>query len=473
MTIAKLKPYPTYKPSDIEWLGEVPEHWDVVKASRVFDIGSGTTPPTDQPQHYGGDIPWVTTSELRETLVTKTKKNVSRVALKNFPALRVFPKHSVITAMYGATIGRVGYLGVSATVNQACCVFAESKVIDSAFMFYWLQSIRPYLISMSYGGGQPNLSQELLKSIRVPAPPLPEQRAIARYLDYMDNRIQQYIRAKQRLIELLEEHKRAVINQAVTRGLDPDVPLKPSGVEWLGDVPAHWEVRRLHTIAQVTPSNVDKHVNEDETPIHLCNYVDVYKNDEITSDLPFMAATAKPEEIVKFQLKKDDVLITKDSETWDDIGVPALIAESMPNVICGYHLAMLRPTKAMLGGYLAWSIRSDPVAYQFHVVAKGVTRYGISRPGLQSVRVPTPPIEEQRAIFDYVKSFAKGVEASVLSAKRQIELIKEYRTRLVADVVTGKLDVRDAAANLPDELGEDELLEPSGDLESLEAAKIR
>ena len=324
----------------------------------------------------------------------------------------------------------------------------------------WIQALAKGIRERSTDFRFSEFAQQLL-----PLPSLPEQRAIARYLDHMDRRIQRYIEAKERLIELLEEQKRVVINQAVTRGRDPDVRLKPSGVERLGDVPAHWEVRRLHTIAKVTPSNVDKHVNDNESPVHLCNYVDVYKNYEITDDLPFMAATAAPQEIEKFQLKKDDVLITKDSETWDDIGVPALVAESMPNVLCGYHLAVLTPTSAMLGGFLAWSIRSDPVAYQFHVVAKGVTRYGISRPGLQSIRVPTPPIDEQRAIFEHVKSSVKNIDASRATAYRQIDLIKEYRTRLIADVVTGKLDVREAAADLPDEMDEDELsdrLEPAG-----------
>ena len=375
-------------------------------------------------------------------------------------------------------IGRKGSYGKVNFVGRPVFAIDTTYFVDRRFtsanlrwLFYLLGALN--LDATSRDAAVPGLGRDDVYRRYVPLPPFPEQRAIARYLDYVDGQIQRYIRSKERLIGLLEEQKRAGINQAVTRGLDPDVPLKPSGVEWLRDIPAHWEVRRLHTIATVKPSNVDKHVNEDEAPVHLCNYVDVYKNDEITIDIPFMAATAKPEEIEKFQLKKDDVLITKDSETWDDIGVPALVAESMPNVICGYHLAVLKPTRAMLGGYLAWSVRGDPVAYQFHVVAKGVTRYGISRPGLQSVRVPTPPIEEQRAIFDYVKSFAKGVEVSVLSAKRQIELIKEYRTRLISDVVTGKLDVREAAAKLPGDLGEDELLEPSGDLERLETAKIR
>ena len=215
---------------------------------------------------------------------------------------------------------------------------------------------------------------------------------------------------------------------------------KPSGISWLGEVPEHWEVRRLHTIATVTPSNVDKHVNQNETPVHLCNYVDVYKNDEINLDIPFMAATAKPEEIEKFQLKKDDVLITKDSETWDDIGVPALVADSMPNVLCGYHLAVLRPMRAMLGGFLAWGIRSGPVSYQFHVVAKGVTRYGISRPGLQSVCVPLPPFPEQRAIARYLDYVDRRIQRYIRAKERLIELLEEQKRAVINQAVTRGLD---------------------------------
>ena len=119
---------------------------------------------------------------------------------------------------------------------------------------------------------------------------------------------------------------------------------KPSGVPWLGDVPDHWDIRRLRRVADMRVSNVDKHVREGELPVRLCNYVDVYKNDRITQETTFMRATASVDEIERFRLEPGDILITKDSETWDDIGVPALVTESADDLICGYHLALLRPS---------------------------------------------------------------------------------------------------------------------------------
>ncbi len=457
------KPYPTYKSSSIEWLGDMPDRWTIEKGKWLFI-------KMDRPVRAEDEV---VTCFRDGTVTLRRNRRTSGFteSLKEIGYQGIRKGDLVIHAMDGSA-GAIGVSdsdGKGSPVYSVCTPKPHSDPYYFAYLLRemarrgWIQALAKGIRERSTDFRYSEFAQQHL-----PLPPLAEQRAIAKYLDYIDRRIQRYIEAKERLIGLLEEQKRAVINQAVTRGLDPDVPLKASGVEWLGDVPAHWEVRRLHTIANVTPSNVDKHVNEDETVVQLCNYVDVYKNDEIDGALPFMTATAKTVEIEKFQLKCDDVLVTKDSETWDDIGVPALVAESLPNVLCGYHLAVLRPKPMMLGGFMAWSIRSDPVAYQFHVVAKGVTRYGISRAGLQSIRVPIPPIEEQRRIFDYVKSFAKGVESSTANAIRQIELIKEYRTRLVADVVTGKLDVREAVAELPDE----EEMVRSGDQHDFELAEV-
>jgi len=125
--------------------------------------------------------------------------------------------------------------------------------------------------------------------------------------------------------------------------LKPYPAMKGSGVLWLGQVPEHWEVRRLRNAAEMRVSNVDKHTRDDEVPVRLCNYVDVYKHDRIRNKIPFMRATASPEEVARFLLKRGDVLITKDSEAWDDIGVPALVEEPADDLICGYHLALLRP----------------------------------------------------------------------------------------------------------------------------------
>ena len=215
-----LDPSVRLKASGVEWLGDVPEHWSIKKSSQLFSIGSGTTPPTDASEHYGGDIPWITTSELRESVIESTRKTVTSQALQRFSSLRVYPKGSTAVAMYGATIGRIGVLGVPATVNQACCVFSESSEIDTWFWFYWLQSRRPHLIALGYGGGQPNLSQQLLKRIRVPVPPRNEQGEIIQYLDRSTSDISGAIIRARRQIDLLEEYRTRLIADVVTGKLD-------------------------------------------------------------------------------------------------------------------------------------------------------------------------------------------------------------------------------------------------------------
>jgi type I restriction enzyme S subunit len=208
------------KNSGVEGLGTVPAHWEIQKTAWLFSVGSGTTPRSDDPSYYGGDTPWITTSELRETVVRSTEKSVSSLALREHPSLRVHPKGSVAVAMYGATIGRLGILGVDATVNQACCVFSSSKRVDSLFWFYWLQMRRLYLISLGYGGGQPNLSQDLLRSIRVPTPPLPEQLAIVTSLDRETTGIDALVVKVRDAIDRLKELRTALISAAVTGKID-------------------------------------------------------------------------------------------------------------------------------------------------------------------------------------------------------------------------------------------------------------
>ena len=234
--------------------------------------------------------------------------------------------------------------------------------------------------------------------------------AIVRFLDHADRRIQRYIRAKERLIELLEEQKQAIIHQAVTGQIDvrtgqPYPAYKDSGVEWLGEVPEHWEMRRLANVAEMRVSNVDKHVKEGEQPVRLCNYVDVYHNDRIGADLAFMPGTAKRTEIQRFCLAVGDVLVTKDSEDWTDIGVPALVEYVAEDLVCGYHLAMLRPDAAFLHpGYFFRVLGDSRVAWQFRVAAAGVTRYGLSQNAIRSMRIPVPPLAEQRIVASWLDS---------------------------------------------------------------------
>ncbi len=238
--------YSAYKPSNIAWLGDIPEHWTVWKITHGFNrIGSGTTPRSDNPVFYDGDVPWVTTSELRETVIFDTTQKVTAEAVASHSALKIYPKGSLAIAMYGATIGRLGILGVDATFNQACCVFADPKVFDTRFVYYWLWMRRPILISLSNGGGQPNLSQDDLKKLWIPIPDIPEQQAIVRFLDFKTAQIDALIAKKKSLLYKLAEKRMVLISHAVTKGLDPSVPMKSSGVEWLCDIPKHWKVWKV------------------------------------------------------------------------------------------------------------------------------------------------------------------------------------------------------------------------------------
>ncbi|HHO82024.1 MAG TPA: restriction endonuclease subunit S, partial [Halothiobacillus sp.] len=224
--------------------------------------------------------------------------------------------------------------------------------------------------------------------------------------------------------------------------LKPYPAYKDSGVPWLGKVPAHWEVRRLRTVVEMRVSNVDKHSREGEKPVRLCNYVDVYKHDKIRADMNFMRATASDEEIERFRLQPGDVLITKDSEMWNDIAVPALVETSAPDLISGYHLALLRPRQVIHGAFLFRAIQSPGIACQFHVKANGVTRFGLSHDAIKSTLVPLPPLPEQTAIVRFLDWADRRIRRVIRARQRRIKLLEEYKQALIQQAVTGRIDVR-------------------------------
>ena len=226
----------------------------------------------------------------------------------------------------------------------------------------------------------------------------------------------------------------------MTNATNSHITRKPPNVRGIRELPQHWRARRLGKVVELRVSNVDKHTKEEELPVRLCNYVDVYKNDRITQQIPFMAATASADEIWKFRLHQDDVLITKDSEAWNDIGVPALVTEPADDLISGYHLAILRPREGSYGPYLFWALQSKPTAYQFHAEAKGVTRYGLSQNGIQSVNLPFPPLEEQAAIVRFLDHADEQIRRYIASKERLIALLEEERQALVHQAVTRGLD---------------------------------
>lgn len=223
-------------------------------------------------------------------------------------------------------------------------------------------------------------------------------------------------------------------------GLKHYTAIKDSGVHWLGDVPEHWSATRLRNAADMRVSNIDKIAKDGELPVRLCNYVDVYKNDRITERLTFMAGTATPDEIRRFTLRIGDVLITKDSETWDDIGVPALVDYEAPDLVSGYHLALLRPrADRLLGAYLLRALQS-PARYQFYVEANGVTRYGLSHDAIKSALIPLPPLDEQAAIVRFLDHADRRIRRYVAAKTKLIKLLEEQKQAIIHRAVTRGLD---------------------------------
>ena len=216
---------------------------------------------------------------------------------------------------------------------------------------------------------------------------------------------------------------------------------KESGVEWVGKIPTHWEVKRLKYVANILPSNVDKHIFQDEVQVRLCNYTDVYYNDYITVDIVLEKGSCKESEFTKFVLRKDNVIITKDSETPDDIGVPTFVKDDLDNVVCGYHLTMIRPFSCR-GEFIFRFIQSDRTRRYFELESNGITRYGLGKPSIENLLLPIPTDSEQCQIANFLDHKTEQIGELISAAHRKIELLKEYRQSLISEAVTGKIDVR-------------------------------
>jgi type I restriction enzyme S subunit len=205
---------------------------------------------------------------------------------------------------------------------------------------------------------------------------------------------------------------------------------------FLPELPAHWELRRLKHVAVVVPSNVDKKSYDGQTAIRLCNYTDVYYNERITADLDFMPATATLEQIARFGLRADDVIITKDSETADDIAVASYVPEGLPGIVCGYHLAVVRPRSSFSGAFAKRFFDSRFAKAQFCVSANGLTRVGLGRYELHNSFVPVPPVSEQLEIADFLDRETSKIDALVAEQRRLMELLQEKRHAVISHTVT-------------------------------------
>lgn len=453
--------YPNYRESGLPWAPMIPEGWQVLRNGRLFSHRVETGFP---------DLPILEVS-LRTGVRIRDMENLKRKqVMSQKEKYKRAAKGDIAYNMMRMWQGAVGPAPVDGLVSPAYVVVTPYPEANSAYFSYlfrasaYMREVNKF--SRGIVADRNRLYWESFKQMPSLVPPRPEQDQIVAYLRAQDVHVARFIKAKRDLIALLTEQKLAIIDQAVTRGLDPNVRLKDSGVEWLGEVPEHWEVALIKHVADVRFSGVDKHSHDNEIPVRLCNYTDVYKNDRITNDMELMHATATEAEIERFTLRAGDVILTKDSETPDDIGVPAWIPEDLPGVVCAYHLGLLRPEPdRVLGEFLFRAIASARTAQQFHVLATGVTRFALGKHDVKNAVITLPPIEEQHAICRWITDECQPLDDVIARAEEEIKLIREYRDRLIADVVTGQIDVRGWTPG-PDDVASDEELAALGDDET-------
>ena len=355
----------------------------------------------------------------------------------------------------GATIGKVAHIGKMpfhrGSINEHVYIIRSRDICYPRFLYHFLRSpqAQDSIWQSVTGSAQPGLNASFTKALTIFLPPLTEQRAIARYLDYIDHRIQRYIRAKEKLIELLEEQKRAVINQAVTRGLDPDVQLKPSGVERLGDVPAHWEVRRLKFLATKFGSGFTPRGG---AAVYVESGIPFLRSQNVHFDGLRLEGVARIDPTLHQQMSNShvlggDLLL---NITGASIGRTCAVPYDFTTGNVNQHVCIIRPKNKMVSAdFLAALLSTSYIQREIRLELSGASREGLTLDSIRSFEILLPPRPEQDRLADYVSKTASKATRGSERIQRQIELIKEYRTRLVADIVTGKLDVRDALSVLP------------------------
>jgi type I restriction enzyme, S subunit len=442
--IANLKPYPAMKDSGVPWLGEVPEHWKVRPNRALFTEIKERDHPDEQMLSVTITRGVIPQQSLLADSLKKDSSNLDKSAYKLVRAGDI--AYNKMRAWQGA-VGTSTYRGI---VSPAYVVQHPRDGVGSRYFHYLFRTpaFAKEAERWSYGitSDMWSLRPEHFRLIYSCLPPVAEQAAIVRFLDHADRRIRRYIRAKQKLIKLLEEQKQAIIHRAVTSGIDPDVRLKPSSVEWLGDVPEHWDVRRILGVFRER-----KETGQPNWPILVVSIAQgVTKGDEFDED-------GRPKRLIEDKTlykvaHKGDIAYNM-MRMWQ--GAVGVVPE---NGLVSPAYVVAQPQPQINSEYFALLFRTEACKGDTVSRSRGIVddRNRLYWDGFKGLRVPVPPYNEQSLIAAFVAGETKAINKSIERVNREISLLREFRTRLIADVVTGKVDVREAAARLPEEVEETE-----------------
>lgn len=454
-----LKPYPTMKDSGVPWLGRVPEQWQVSPAFAVYRPrqvkNTGLVESTVLSLSYG-------------RIIVKATEKLRGLVPESFETYQIVEPGNIIVRttdlQNDQTSLRIGHARQRGIITAAYMCLETKPIVLNEFGYQYLNAYDLLKIIYGFGSGlRQNLDFSDIKRMPVLVPPRDEQTAIVRFLDHADRRIRRYIRAKQKLIKLLEEQKQAIIHRAVTRGLDPNVRRKPSGVEWLRDVPEHWEVWQIGHFARVgngsTPSRGNTFYWTDGTYPWL-NSSSVNAGTVTTSDQYVTEVALRECHLPRVPAGSVLVAITGQGKTRGKAAVLSIEAT------INQHIAFITPRKPgeiVTPEYLQRFLVAAYAELRRMSADSGSTKGALTCEDLRHFRVVLPPTPAQKEILQWIDDGLAEVEQALRVAHSEIELLHEYRTRLIADVVTGKLDVREAAARLP---------QGAEDLEPLDDAEV-
>lgn len=428
------------KDSGIEWIGEIPKEWQSRKLFGLLSsVGSGTTPKGDE-YYSGNGFPWLNTGDLNDGYISETSKYVTEDALRDCSALQIHKAGSVVIAMYGATIGKLGITEIDVTTNQACCVMNPSKDLEQKYLFYLLSAAKDYFIYSSYGAGQPNISQNTIKQLKIPYTCIQEQKRIADYLDSQCAKIDSIIEKQQAIIEKLIEYKLSVITEAVSIGIDGKKELRETGIPWIEAMPTEWKIARIkynfYLKGRIGWQGLKANEFIDEGPF-LVTGTDFIKG-RVNWNTCYHISQERYDEAPEIHVKLGDLLITKDGT----VGKVAYIDEKPEQVSLNSHLLIMRPTNNEYSNrFLFWVIQSGIFKKFFGLTQNGTIMASLSQEKITDFIYIMPRFEEQERISKYLEKEIARVDSNIEKKLLVIDKLNDYKKSLIYEVVTGKKEV--------------------------------
>jgi len=439
----KYKKYPSYKDSGISWLGEIPERWNQRKIKHFAQTIPGGTPSTIEPEYWDGDIPWLPSGAVQNCIINEDRviKFITKKGLYN-SATKYIKPNSTLIALTGATCGNIGYLTFQSTANQSVVGIVTQKSTSDKYVFYSLISQKSQILVKRTGGAQAGINEQDVKDIFISYPPIQEQQQIADFLDKATAKIDTLIEKQTKQIELLKEKRQAVISHAVTKGINPNVPMKDSGVEWLGEIPEHWKIIPLRHLGQLQ-NGVSKGSDYFGSGYPFINYGDIYNNDIIPSQINGFAQSSL-EDRIAYSVKKGDIFFTRTSETIHDIGMASTCLQTIPNAtFSGFTIRFRQLKEVLIPSFSRYQFRSGYSQSFFVKEMNLVTRASLGQDLLKRLHTIVPPLKEQQQIANYLDEKTSKIDILIEKSNKSIELLKEKRTALISAAVTGKIDVRE------------------------------